>query len=410
MAKFQYRALDRQGQAVTGEVAADSRHGAIAALAESGIFVTDLEDGRRQAAAAPRSAVRHAGLRRRVPERTRALMIRQLATALQAGLPMLQALRVVQEQAGGTALRDLVADLAERVQGGESLSAAMEAHPRDFSRLEASMARVGETAGVLDEVMGHLADFAERDLEVRQRIRSAATYPAFVLGVAVVSVVIIVTVIVPRILEVVSSNVSVLPTPTRALMALSDFLARFGLGLVLLGAAAAWLLRTWLSRPGGRLAFDRLKLRVPVLGAAIRKVAVARFARTLGTLSKSGIEILEALHVLRDTLGNEALARKIDDVAASIKQGQSIADPLRRTGEFPPLLIQVIAMGERTGRLDELLLQTADAYEKETAASIQRVLTVLPAVFIVLMALVVAFILAAVLLPIVEMGLSVPGG
>ena len=161
-----------------------------------------------------------------------------------------------------------------------------------------------------------------------------------------------------------------------------------------------------MSRPEGRLAFDKFKLRIPVLGTAIRRIAVARFARTLGTLSKSGIQILDALGVLRDTLGNEALARRIDEAAAGIRQGESIAEPLRKTGEFPPLLIQVIAMGEKTGRLDELLLQTADAYEKETSAAIERVMTILPAVFIVLLALVVAFILVAVLLPVIEMQAS----
>ena len=170
-----------------------------------------------------------------------------------------------------------------------------------------------------------------------------------------------------------------------------------------------WAFRTWLATPEGRLKFDTFKLRVPVLGTAVRRIAVARFARTLGTLSRSGIGILEALRVLRDTLGNEALARKIDETAAGITQGQSIAEPLRKTGQFPPLLIQVIAMGEQTGRLDELLLQTADSYEKETAAAIARVMTILPAVLIVLLALVVVFILAAVLLPIVEMGTSMPG-
>jgi len=173
--------------------------------------------------------------------------------------------------------------------------------------------------------------------------------------------------------------------------------------------AAGWGFNAWRKRPAGRLALDKFKLRVPVLGTALRRIAVARFARTLGTLSQSGIQILEALHVLRGTLGNEALARKIDKVAAEIKQGQSIAEPLRETGEFPPLLIQVIAMGEKTGKLDELLLQTANTYEKETASAIQRVMTILPAVFIVVLALVVVFILAAVLLPIIEAETALPG-
>jgi type II secretory pathway component PulF len=182
-------------------------------------------------------------------------------------------------------------------------------------------------------------------------------------------------------------------------------------GLLLLAAlaAGAWLFRSWARRPAGRLALDGFKLRVPVLGTAIRRVAVARFARTLGTLSQSGIQILEALRVLRDTLGNEALARHVDEVAGRITQGQSIAEPLRRTGQFPALLTQVIALGEKTGKLDEMLLKTADVYEKETAAAIDRLMILLPAALIVLLAGVVGFILAAVLLPILEMQGSIPG-
>ena len=408
MATFQYSALNSDGEPVRGRIAAESRHGAIAALAEQGIFVTDVE-------AAPSDADRPARTleerlaRRRVSQRAKASMLSQLATALQAGLAMLPALRVVQEQAGNTPLEGLMEDLADRVQGGEPLSAAMGAHDRVFTRLEVSMARVGETAGLLDEVMGHLAEFAERDEEIRQRIRSAATYPAIVLVLAGISVVIVLAFIIPRVLGAMSDNVSLLPAPTRALLAISEFLQTYGLVLLAVLAGGIFGLRAWTARPAGRLAFDKFKLRVPVVGSAIRKVAVARFARTLGTLSRSGIQILEALGVLRDTLGNEALAQKVDEVAAHITQGQSIAEPLRRTGEFPPLLTQVIAMGEETGRLDELLLRTADAYEKETAASIQRVMTVVPAVFIVVMALVVGFILAAVLLPIVEMTAAVGG-
>jgi type II secretory pathway component PulF len=305
-------------------------------------------------------------------------------------------------------MRDLAGGLAADVQGGQSLSGAMEARGRDFSHLEASMVRVGETAGMLDQVMGYLSDFAQREVEIRERIRSAAAYPIFVLGLAAVSVVIVLTVVLPPILSTVAENAPALPAPTRVLMGLAAAARSYG-WLLLLGLAGAVLgFRAWLARPEGRFRFDRFLLRVPVLGTALRRVAVARFARTLGTLSRSGIQILEALRVLRDTLGNEALARQLDRAAAGITQGQSIAEPLRQTGQFPPLLIQVIAMGERTGRLDELLLQTAEAYEKETAAAIQRVMTILPAVFIVLLALVVAFVLAGILLPIVSMEVFVP--
>ena len=409
MPTYSYTALDPAGQTVTGELDANGRAQAIAELAERSVFVTDIDERQAGAGQTARSGLRLGG--RRVRPRARAMMLRQLATALQAGLPMLAALQVVVEQAENEALRSLVSDLAESVRSGEPLSRGMADHPREVSNLEVSMVRVGETAGVLDQVMMHLSDFAERDVETREKIRSAATYPIFVLALAAISIVVVVTVILPPVIGAVTEGVGAvsLPAPTRILLGFSHLLRSYGWLLALVLVGGIWAFRLWVSRPAGRLAFDSFKLRIPVLGSAIRRIAVARFARTLGTLSKSGIQILEALHVLRDTLGNEALARKVDEVAGHITQGQSIAEPLRRTGEFPPLLIQVIAMGEKTGRLDELLLQTADAYEKDTAAAIQRLMTLLPALLIVAMALVVAFILAAVLLPIVGMQTAIPG-
>ena len=402
MPHYRYNALDAGGSEVNGTVAADSRHGAIAALSGRGIYVTDLDQGD----LAPKSAATALRLawpvRRRITLRAKAAMLRQLATALKAGLPLLPALRVVEAQADTAAMRDLAGNLATDVQGGESLSAAMETHGRDFSRLEASMVRVGETSGMLDQVMGYLSDFAEKDLDVRERIRSAATYPLFVLGLAAVSVILVMTVVLPRMLSTIAGAIPTLPAPTRILMALTSFLAAYWWGVLLLVVAVVAAFRWWVSRPAGRFVIDRFLLRIPVVGTALRRVAVARFARTLGTLSKSGIGILESLRVLRDTLGNEALARELDKVAAGITQGRSIAEPLRQTGQFPPLLIQVIAMGERTGRLDEMLLQTAEAYERETAAAIQRVMAIVPAVFILLLALVVGFILAAILLPVIS--------
>ncbi|MDY7011369.1 MAG: type II secretion system F family protein [Planctomycetota bacterium] len=393
-----------------GEIDATGRSEAITLLAEDSVYVTEIADSKAKVEAKTAFAFR-LPFRRRVKPRTRAAMLRQLATALQAGLPLLSALQVVQQQAENRALHKLVTDLAGRVQAGESLSEAFAANPQEFSRLDVSMVSVGETAGVLDEVMGHLSDFAERDVDIREKIRSAATYPVFVLSLAVISVVVIVTVILPQVISTVTDSVgaAALPAPTRILLWISEVSKAYGWLLTIALVAGVWAFRAWLARPQGRMAFDRFKLRLPVLGTAVRRIAVARFARTLGTLSKSGIQILEALGVLRDTLGNEALASKIDEVAADITRGRSIAEPLRQTGEFPPLLIQVIAMGEKTGRLDELLLQTADAYEKETAAAVQRVMTILPAVLIVLLALVVMFILAAVLLPVVGMETSIPG-
>jgi type II secretory pathway component PulF len=271
MATYRYSALNSDGRAVNGRIAAETRHGAIAALAEQGIFVTDVADGA-GGDEKPAGVSADRLTRRRVSHRAKASTLRQLATAMEAGLAMLPALRVVQEQADSPALRELMSDLADRVRGGEPLSAAMAACPRTFTRLEVSMTRVGETAGLLDEVMGHLADFAERDQDVRRQIRSAATYPVIVLALAVVSVVIVLVVIVPRVLGALSDNVALLPAPTRALLAISEFLQVYGLVLLAVTAGGIWGFRAWVARPAGRLAFDRLKLRTPVFGGAMALV------------------------------------------------------------------------------------------------------------------------------------------
>lgn len=412
MPQFRYNALSTEGQPLAGTIRADTRPEAIDRLTRDGAYVTDITTTD-SADPSPQNTAQlsvPAPTRRRVTLRAKSEMLEQLAVALQAGLPLLEALQVVSKQADNAALAAMVDDLARRVQAGESLSQAMAENRPPFYDLDIAMATVGETAGKLDEVMGYLAQFAQHDLETRQRIKSAAAYPLFLLALAVVSIVVILTWILPRVMGAVidQGGAIVLPWPTRVLMSVSDFLRSPG-GVLLFAIClfSAWLYRRWVATPEGRLTIDQFKLKLPVLGTAFRKIAVARFARTLGTLSRAGIPILEAMHVLRGTLGNEALAQQLDQVTAEITQGQSIAEPLRKTGQFPPLLIQVIAMGERTGKLDELLLRAADSLEKDTDATLARVMTLLPAVFIVCMAMLVLFILAAVLLPIMNMDAAI---
>lgn len=376
----------------------------MARLAAAGSFVTEITQS---AGAAASDTVRPASLlpgRRRLKGRAKAALFRQQSVALRAGLNLLATLRVVREQAESPAAGGLIEDLAQRVQAGEALSEAMAGQGPTFTPLEVAMVRVGETAGVLDRIMGSLTDFAERDLEVREKLRGAALYPLIVMGLGLLSIVVVLVFILPRITAVIGESGQALPLPTRVLMGVSDVLRSPGgiaLGLAAVGGGAGlWL---WSRKPAGRLAIDRVKLRLPVVGDAVRRVAMARFARTLGTLSGAGVPIVESMRIIRNTLGNEALAREVDAAAAGIVQGKSIAEPLRETGRFPPLMIQVIAMGEQTGRLDEMLIDTADAYDRETAAALQRVMTVVPVLFILVLAVFVAFVLAAALLPVMTM-------
>ena len=437
MPEFKYKALDKSGRAVAGVIDAADRAAAVARLGERQQFVTQLEvddkagssragrgrggqggqGGRRSGAgglpvAGAGDAVADEGggggwLRRRVSPRQRVALLRQLAVGLSAGLTLVDALQVVADQAESPAVRTLVEDLVARVTAGDALSAAWAAHPQSFSTMQVSMVRAGETAGALDTVMISLAGFAERDLELREKLRSAAVYPLMVVGLGVVSILVIMLFILPRIMAVVSETGGELPLPTRILMGATGLLrspAGIAAGVGLVVAVAMYL--RWRATPAGRLAVDELLLKLPLVGSALRRVAVSRFSRTLGTLAAANIPIVESMRIVRDTLGNEALARDIDRATDGIVRGSAIADELRDTGRFPSLLIQVIAMGERTGRLDELLMNTADTYDKETNAALERVMTIVPVLFILLLAGLVAFILAATLLPIMGMDMG----
>ncbi|MEM1097271.1 MAG: type II secretion system F family protein [Planctomycetota bacterium] len=408
MPDFAYKALTSRGTASEGRIEAASRAAAVQLLSQRGEFVLEMDEHVAGVAVA-RASGGWTLSRSRITPRQRLALLRQLSVALDAGLTLVVALKVVADQADTPSLRALATELIEEVRRGEALSDAMRTagSGRVFSTMQVSMVRAGETAGALEEVMASLTKFAERDLAVREKLRSAAIYPVLVLALALVSIVIILTFILPSIMASLEDTGADLPLPTVILIQASDTL-RSPWGLVLLaalvgGGIAFW---RWRKTAAGRLALDGWKLRLPVLGVALRKVAVARFARVLGTLSAAGIGIVESMRIVRDTLGNEVLAQRIDHAAEEIVRGRSIAEPLGEDGMFPPLLVQVVAMGERTGKLDVLLTQLADTYEQETEVALGRVMSVLPAVLILGLAIVVAFILAAALLPIVNMSLA----
>lgn len=395
-------------------ISAADRSAAVAQLGQRETFVTDIEASKGKHPNGPSRNGSDAGFSlrfnsRKVSPRQRVTLLRQLTVGLSAGLTLVNALEVVADQAESPAVRELVDDLIERVTGGEALSDAQAQHPEVFTTMQVSMTRAGETAGALDSVMASLASFAERDLELREKLRSASLYPLMIVGFGFISILIIMLFIMPRIMVVVSETGSDLPLPTRMLMGAAEWVrSPVGIvaGLVVAGALAFWWY--WKSTPEGALAMDRFKLKLPFIGTAIRRVAVSRFARTLGTLAAANIPIVESMRIVRDTLGNEVLARDIDRAADGIVRGSAIADELRETGQFPSLLIQVIAMGERTGRLDKLLMDTADSYDKETNTALERVMTVVPILIILVLAVFVAFILMATLLPIMNLDMGTP--
>ncbi|MBA7629105.1 Type II secretion system protein F [subsurface metagenome] len=418
MGQFSYKAVNKSGGHVTGTIEASDRRSAVVALVNKGQFVTDLAEaaqapgvnGGKKAALDLSRFVRFGS--RRVSSKDVLAMTTQLSTALQAGLPLLNGLELIREQQHKAAMKEMMGQLVNAVSSGQSLSEAMAEHEKVFSPLYLSMIRVGETGGILDETSAQLAGILSRDEKIKTNMKNASAYPIFVLCVGLASVVIIITWILPTIIGTIGESGVLLPWPTRMLLGMSEFtkvlLTKvYGwIILVLIGAGLYYLIR-W-TRTEGKIKWDTFKLRIPVLGSVLRTIAVGRFARTLGALTKGGVIILEALSVVRDTLGNELLGREIDAVAEKVKRGESLAEPLSESGYFPPLLVQIVSIGEQTGKLDELLLNAADTFDTEADSAINRFMAIFPAILILLLALVIGFIIVATLLPIVVM--TVGGG
>jgi len=417
LGEFSYKAVDKSGGHITGTVEAADRRSAVATLADKGRFVIELNEGGHLPAAVDEEFEVSAAIdlgrflrfgSNRITGKDVLAVTGQLSTALRAGLPLLNGLEIIRNQQHKTALREVFDDLAESVRQGKSLSEAMSEHEKIFSPLYLSMIRVGETGGILEQTTTQLVGILSRDEKVKTNMKNASAYPIFVLSLGLISVVVIITWVLPGILRTIIGGVEVLPWPTRVLLALSEFIRAlfttfYGWLTVALVAAAVYYFRKW-KRAEGKIKWDAFKLRIPVLGSVLRTIAVGRFARTLGALSKGGVAILEALSVVRDTLGNELLGREIDRVAEEVKKGEPLASGLVESGHFPPLLVQIVSIGEQTGKLDELLLNAADTFDDEADSAISRFIAILPAVLILLLAVVIGFIIVATLLPILMMG------
>ncbi|MBN1846468.1 MAG: type II secretion system F family protein [Sedimentisphaerales bacterium] len=424
MILFTYQAATLTGTQVHGTIEAMDRRTAVAALAERGEFVTRLEagsakqaahtedHGARSARAADAPGAPRWGLfqRRRISGKDILSFISQLSIALRSGLPLLDCLHVIHQQTAKPAMRKLLTDLSQWVSGGDSLSDAMAKRPDVFRPLHCALIRVGETGGLLEETSAQLVGLLSREEKIKSHMKNASAYPLFVLAIGFVSVMVIVTWLLPKITGTIFAEGIQMPWPTRLLLGVSDF-CRSYYGWVLLGAllAGGLLARRQLRTGRGRLWADGWKLKIPVLGPVLQSIAVGRFARTFGSLTKGGIVILEALKVVRDTLGNEVLSRDIDQVIERVRTGDSIAKPLAESGRFPPLLVQIVSVGEQTGKLDELLLNAAETFDAQADAAITRFMAIMPAVLVLLLAMIVAFIIVATLLPIVSMQLGVSG-
>src|SRR5918996_1719951 len=363
--RYAYRVRDRRGALITGELVADSQELVMTRLREMNYIPLEIKQKRE-------------GLKREIslqPGKVKlkdlAIFSRQFATMVNSGLPLLRTLSILEEQTDSKVLAKKVGEVRLDVERGSSLSGALARHERTFPPLYVSMCRAGETSGTRDQVLLRLADTLEKEVSLRQKIKSAMTYPTVVFAMVILILAAMLLFVVPTFEDLYSSLGGTLPLPTRILLSLSDIARRFFLVFVGVAVGAVFLLRRYIKTDRGRAAFDRFKLRLPIFGSLFQKTALARFAPTLGVLNRSGVPILQALDIVQETVRNEVVAGAVRDVQSGVKEGESIAGPLANHKVFPPMVVQMMAVGEETGALDTMLEKIADFYEEEVSTAVE---------------------------------------
>lgn len=413
MSSFRYQAIEAGGTSVEGVIDAEDRKAALQLLGQRGLFPSNLEAQSSTTAAPVTAALEQpastpkSSLGRRVKRKEITAFTGEMSTLLGAGIPIPQALDGLGEEEENPALKEVVRKLADSVRKGVSLSTAMEEHPRLFSKLYVSMVRVGEEAGALQRVLADLAQLLEHEDEVRGEVLAAVAYPAFVLAFGIFTVTILLTVVLPKLFGMLQEMLHELPLPTLILLKVSGMLHQHWFLILVSLAGVVGGLWWYVRSPQGAENWDRLKLRLPVMGAVFRAAALSRFARTLGTLVKSGVSLLPALKIVENTIGNLVLAKSIAQVAEETRGGDSLAAPLRKLGIFPKTVVQMINVGEETGKLDEMLLKVADIEERHMRARTKTMVSLLAPALILVVGALVGFMVIALLLPIFKMSRAI---
>ena len=420
MPRFNYVALDARGQEASGLVEAASTNAAITQLRQSGFFPTsvieeaisgpDGKETRRRAATTARVTKTRAkkGIvlfkRRKVKSKILMIFTRQLATLIDSGLPLLRSLNVLAKQERDKLMKNTIIKVADAVQGGSTFSDALALHPRIFNDLYVNMVKAGEVGGVLELVLTRLSEFQEKAAKIKNKVMAAMVYPGIVMTMAIGIMTFLMIFIVPR-FELIFHDLlgnKPLPPVTRFVIGVSGFMKNDG--LIILGAIIAVVtLYKFVGRTRrGRLLIDNFKLRMPLFGNLNRKTAISRFARTLGTLVTSGVPILQALNITRETAGNAAIALAIARVHDSVKEGESIVQPLEASKVFPPMVVSMVDVGEETGKLPEMLLKVADVYDDEVDNAVVALTSALEPIMIVFLAVVVGTIVLALFTPLIS--------
>jgi len=406
MATFAYSGRTRAGQNVTGERVADSMDAAVAALRREQVMVTKINPVKEKADAGKVAVKR----KKKVSPKSLAVFTRQFSVMIDAGLPLVQCLEILGTHEDDKNFGAVILETRAEVEGGASLADAMKKNPKVFDPLYTNMIAAGEAGGILDTILKRLATYIEKAVKLKNQVQSAMVYPVAIVVIAAVVVGVILWKVIPTFANLFAGLGAELPLPTRVVIALSNGLVRY-MPFVLAGIFGfVFGLRAYYNTPGGRMACDRLMLKAPVFGSMFRKIAVARFCRTLATLLASGVSILEALDITAKTAGNAVVEQALYATRKSIEGGETIAAPLKETSVFPPMVVQMISVGETTGALDTMLGKIADFYEEEVDVAVAGLLTLLEPLMIAVLGGVVGGIVIAMYMPIFSLISKLTGG
>jgi type IV pilus assembly protein PilC len=428
MPKYTYVALDARGNETKGSLEVGSQNEAIGRVKEMGLFPTKITEADKDDKAAAKKAKTKTAARPKAGGRKRGVNIninipgmggvkpkvlttftRQLATLVDAGLPLLRGLRVLEKQERSGVLKGILGQLATSIEGGSTFSEALAQHPKVFNKLFVNMVKAGELGGVLEVVLKRLAEFSEKAQKIKGKVKAALFYPVAVLIVAVGIMILLMTMVVPKFKEVFAGMGFELPWFTKFVMAISDIVKNNILATMGALAVVVVLFLLFIKTKFGRRIWDKTKLIMPPTGPVISKVSISRFCRTLGTLVSSGVPILQALTIVKETAGNVIISNAVAKVHESVKEGETITAPLESSRVFPPMVVSMVDVGEQTGALPEMLLKIADNYDEEVDNAVAAMTSLLEPIMIVFLAVIVGSIVIAMFLPLIQMITNLSG-
>jgi general secretion pathway protein F len=396
MAFFRYKAVTPDGKVVEGTLEASDQEAVLARLQEQGQLPIKVFSGEDTGGLLSRE-IRLPWQRKKVPQKDLLIFTQELSTLVKAGLTLDRSLSVLSDLTENAYLAEVVGELLREIKGGKALSEALSTHPQVFPKVYVNMVRAGEVGGALDQILERLEEYLEGADELRSYLISSMIYPCILVVVAIGSIIIMMTVVIPQFADIFENAGAPVPLPMKVLLVLSGFLTGFWwLILLVIGGGAYWIYSR-LKTEEGRLNWDRQLLKLPVVGSVLQKLEVSRFSRTLGTLLQSSVPLIQSINLVKEIVENQAIASTMESIKSGVKKGEGLTRPIREAEIFPPFALHLLAVGEETGRLDDMLLQIADSYDRDLKRSLQRLVALLEPAIILVMGLIIGVMVVSML-------------